>query len=42
MDKVVWSVLPSQTPTNIAMIYVVGLSTSLDIAAIEIKLGVSF
>mmetsp|Transcript_2963 Transcript_2963/g.5423 ORF Transcript_2963/g.5423 Transcript_2963/m.5423 type:complete len:709 (-) Transcript_2963:29-2155(-) len=38
IDKVVWSVLPSQTLTLIAMISVVGLSSSLDIAAIETEL----
>lgn len=38
IDKVVWNVLPSQTLTIIAMISVVGLSSSLDIAAIEIEL----
>ena len=32
LDKVVWSVLPSQTLTVIAMISVVALSSSLDIA----------
>ena len=37
-DKVVWSVLPSQTLTAVAMISVVALSSSLDIAAIEIEL----
>ena len=38
IDKVVWSVLPSQTLTVLAMISVVGLSSSLDIAAIETEL----
>lgn len=38
IEKVVWRVLPSQTLTLIAMISVVGLSSSLDIAAIEIEL----
>eukprot|EP00584_Thalassiosira_punctigera_P016749 CAMPEP_0172556770 /NCGR_PEP_ID=MMETSP1067-20121228/68894_1 /TAXON_ID=265564 ORGANISM="Thalassiosira punctigera, Strain Tpunct2005C2" /NCGR_SAMPLE_ID=MMETSP1067 /ASSEMBLY_ACC=CAM_ASM_000444 /LENGTH=701 /DNA_ID=CAMNT_0013345665 /DNA_START=164 /DNA_END=2269 /DNA_ORIENTATION=+ len=38
IDKVVWSVLPSQTLTALAMISVVALSSSLDIAAIEIEL----
>eukprot|EP00985_Skeletonema_marinoi_P013334 scaffold6584_cov208-Skeletonema_marinoi.AAC.2 len=38
MDKVVWRVLPSQTFTIIAMISVVALSSSLDIAAIEIEM----
>ena len=37
-DKVVWRVLPSQTFTIIAMISVVALSSSLDIAAIEIEM----
>lgn len=37
-SKVVWSVLPSQTLTLLAMISVVALSSSLDIAAIEIEL----
>ena len=38
IEKVVFSVLPSQTLTVIAMISVVALSSSLDIAAIEIEL----
>ena len=38
IEKVVWSVLPTQTPTVLAMITVVTLSSSLDIAAIEIEL----
>ena len=38
IEKVVWSVLPSQTLTLLAMISVVALSSSLDIAAIEIEL----
>jgi len=38
IDKVVWRVLPSQTFTIIAMISVVALSSSLDIAAIEIEM----
>ena len=37
IDKVVWSVLPSQIGTLLAMISVVALSSSLDIAAIESK-----
>ena len=37
-EKVVWSVLPSQTLALLAMISVVALSSSLDIAAIEIEL----
>lgn len=38
IDKVVWRVLPSQTVTILAMISVVALSSSLDIAAIEIEM----
>ncbi|KAL7537523.1 hypothetical protein ACHAXR_007882 [Thalassiosira sp. AJA248-18] len=38
VEKVVWSVLPSQGITLLAMISVVALSSSLDIAAIEIEL----
>lgn len=38
IEKVVWSVLPSQALTLLAMISVVALSSSLDIAAIEIEL----
>jgi SulP family sulfate permease len=38
IDKVVWSVLPSQIGTLLAMISVVALSSSLDVAAIEIEL----
>ena len=37
-DKVVWRVLPSQIFTIVAMISVVALSSSLDIAAIEIEM----
>ena len=37
-DKVVWSVLPHQTPTLIGMTFVVALSSSLDVAAIELEL----
>jgi len=37
-SKVVWSVLPSQIVTQLAMIGVVSLSSSLDIAAIEIEM----
>ncbi|KAL3772841.1 hypothetical protein ACHAWU_002350 [Discostella pseudostelligera] len=37
-DKVEWTVLPSQTLTLLAMISVVSLSSSLDIAAIELEL----
>ena len=38
VDKVVWRVLSSQTLTVLAMISVVALSSSLDIAAIEIEM----
>jgi MFS superfamily sulfate permease-like transporter len=38
LNKVVWSVLPSQIGTLLAMISVVALSSSLDVAAIEIEL----
>lgn len=38
-DKVVWSALPSQSFTVISMIFVVALSSSLDVAAIELDLG---
>lgn len=38
LEKVVWSVLPSQIGTLLAMISVVALSSSLDVAAIEIEL----
>jgi SulP family sulfate permease len=38
IDKVVWSVFPSQIGTLFAMISVVALSSSLDVAAIEIEL----
>jgi len=38
LNKVVWRVLPSQTLTLAAMISVVALSSSLDIAAIEMEL----
>lgn len=37
-DKVVWSALPSQFPIVISMIFVVALSSSLDIAAIDLEL----
>ena len=37
-DKVVWSVLPHQIPTLIGMTFVVALSSSLDVAAIELEL----
>lgn len=38
VEKVVWSVLPSQTLSLMAMTVVVALSSSLDVAAIEIEL----
>lgn len=38
-DKVIWSALPSQTLTLMSMIFVVGLSSSLDVAAIELDYG---
>ena len=38
-DKVVWSALPSQSFTVLSMIFVVALSSSLDVAAIELDLG---
>ena len=37
-DKMVWSVLPPQIPTLIGMTFVVALSSSLDVAAIELEL----
>ena len=37
-DKVVWSVPPRQIPTLIGMTFVVALSSSLDVAAIELEL----
>ena len=37
-DKVVWSVLPKLVLTELSMIFVVALSSSLDVAAIEIEL----
>ena len=37
-DKVVWSALPSQIMTLISMTFVVTVSSSLDIAAIELEL----
>lgn len=36
-DKVVWSALPGQTLTVLSMIVVVALSSSLDIAAIDLE-----
>ncbi len=38
LEKVVWSVLSSQTLTAVAMISVIALSIWLDIAAIKIEL----
>jgi SulP family sulfate permease len=38
-DKVVWRALPSQTLTLMSMIFVVALSSSLDVAAIELELN---
>lgn len=38
-SKVVWSALPHQTLTVLSMIFVVALSSSLDVAAIELELG---
>ena len=40
MDKVVWSALPPQSITALSMVFVVALSSSLDVAAIELELGV--
>lgn len=37
-DKIVWSVLPRLIPTLLGMIFVVALSSSLDVAAIELEL----
>jgi len=37
VDKVVWSALPGQTVTVLSMICVVALSSSLDIAAIDLE-----
>eukprot|EP00977_Amphora_coffeiformis_P010346 scaffold2418_cov175-Amphora_coffeaeformis.AAC.2 len=37
-DKVAWGVMPSLILTEISMIFVVALSSSLDVAAIEIEL----
>lgn len=38
LDKVDWSVFPPQIPTLIGMTFVVALSSSLDVAAIELEL----
>lgn len=37
-DKVIWMALPSQTLTLLSMVFVVALSSSLDVAAIELEL----
>ena len=37
-DKVVWSVFPRLVPTLLGMIFIVALSSSLDVAAIELEL----
>jgi SulP family sulfate permease len=39
MDKVVWDALPGQTFTVCSMIFVVALSSSLDIAAIDLEVA---
>lgn len=39
LNKVVWSALPQLALTEISMIFVVALSSSLDVAAIELELG---
>jgi SulP family sulfate permease len=38
LDKVVWSALPQLILTELSMIFVVALSSSLDVAAIELEL----
>jgi SulP family sulfate permease len=38
LDKVAWEALPSQTLTLLSMIFVVALSSSLDVAAIELEM----
>lgn len=38
LDKVVWSALPAESLTLLSMIFVVALSSSLDVAAIELEL----
>ena len=38
LDKVVWSALPQLVLTELSMIFVVALSSSLDVAAIELEL----
>jgi MFS superfamily sulfate permease-like transporter len=38
LDKVVWSALPQLLLTEISMIFVVALSSSLDVAAIELEM----
>ena len=37
LDKVVWSALPQLLLTELGMIFVVALSSSLDVAAIELE-----
>ena len=39
LDKVVWDAFPSQILTLLSMIFVVALSSSLDVAAIELELN---
>lgn len=39
LDKVVWSALPQLALTEVSMLFVVGLSSSLDVAAIELELA---
>jgi sulfate permease, SulP family len=39
LDKVAWHALPSQTITVLSMTFVVALSSSLDVAAIELEMG---
>jgi MFS superfamily sulfate permease-like transporter len=39
LDKVAWDALPSQTFTVLSMTFVVALSSSLDVAAIELEMG---
>ncbi len=37
-DQVIWSAMPGQAMTAVSMILVVALSSSLDIAAIDLEL----
>lgn len=39
IDKVAWEALPSQTLTMLSMIFVVALSSALDVAAIELEMN---